>query len=136
VTESGADGGALPNISDRYTVRRPLGRGGMAAVYLAHDTRYDRDVAIKVMHSEIANGVGADRFLREIAVAAKLTHPHIVPLLDSGAADGTLWFAMPVVEGQSLRERLDREHQLPTADAVRIAIDAGLLDDLAEQPPR
>jgi len=128
VTESGADGGALPNISDRYTVRRPLGRGGMAAVYLAHDTRYDRDVAIKVMHSEIANGVGADRFLREIAVAAKLTHPHIVPLLDSGAADGTLWFAMPVVEGQSLRERLDREHQLPTADAVRIAIDvAGAL---------
>ena len=108
MSERGADEGAAPHISDRYRVIRQLGRGGMAAVYLAHDTRYDRDVAIKAMHSEIASGVGADRFLREISVAAKLAHPHIVPLLDSCAIDGTLWFAMPVVDGQSLRERLDR----------------------------
>ena len=128
MSDSGADEGAAPHISDRYTVSRRLGRGGMAAVYLARDSRYDRDVAIKVMHSEIANGVGAERFLREISVAAKLTHPHIVPLLDSGAVDGTLWFAMPVVEGQSLRERLDRDRQLPIAEAVRIAQDvAGAL---------
>ena len=130
MSEPGADDGvpASPRISDRYTIVRQLGRGGMAAVYLAHDTRYDRDVAIKVMHSEIASGVGADRFLREISVAAKLTHPHIVPLLDSGAIEGTLWFAMPVVEGQSLRDRLDREHQLPVAEAVRITMDiAGAL---------
>ncbi|HSD87359.1 MAG TPA: protein kinase, partial [Kofleriaceae bacterium] len=96
MTESGDDREAPLHISDRYRVVRQLGRGGMAAVFLAHDERYDRDVAIKVMHSEIASGVGADRFLREIAVAAKLTHPHIVPLLDSGAVDDTLWFAMPV----------------------------------------
>ena len=128
MSERGADGGAAPQISDRYSIVRQLGRGGMAAVYLAHDTRYDRDVAIKVMHSEIASGVGADRFLREISVAAKLTHPHIVPLLDSGATGNTLWFAMPVIDGQSLRERLEREHQLPVAEAVRIAMDvAGAL---------
>ena len=122
MTDSDADRDSPLHISDRYRVVRQLGRGGMAAVFLAHDERYDRDVAIKVMHSEIASGVGADRFLREISVAAKLTHPHIVPLLDSGAVADTLWFAMPVVEGQSLRERLDREHQLPIAEAVRIAI--------------
>ena len=128
MSDSGADEGAAPRISDRYTVGRQLGRGGTAAVYLAHDARYDRDVAIKVMHSEIASGVGADRFLREISVAAKLTHPHIVPLLDSGAIEGTLWFAMPVVEGQSLRSRLDRDRQLPIVEAVRIAQDvAGAL---------
>jgi serine/threonine-protein kinase len=128
VSERGADDGAAPQISDRYTIVRQLGRGGMAAVYLARDTRYDRDVAIKVMHSEIASGVGADRFLREISVAAKLTHPHIVPLLDSGAVERTLWFAMPVIDGQSLRERMEREHQLPVAEAVRIAMDvAGAL---------
>ena len=128
MSERGADGGAAPHISERYTIVRQLGRGGMAAVYLARDTRYDRDVAIKVMHSEIASGVGAGRFLREISVAAKLTHPHIVPLLDSGAVGNTLWFAMPVIDGQSLRERLEREHQLPVAEAVRIAMDvAGAL---------
>jgi len=108
------------HISDRYRVVRQLGHGGMATVYLARDARYDRDVAIKVLNPEISQGVAADRFLREIAVAAKLTHPHIAPLLDSGAADGLLWFAMPVVEGRSLRDRLDLEDQLPVSEAVRI----------------
>ena len=108
------------HISDRYRVVRQLGQGGMATVYLARDARYGRDVAIKVLNPEISQGVAADRFLREIAVAAKLTHPHIAPLLDSGAADGLLWFAMPVVEGKSLRDRLDLEDQLPVSEAVRI----------------
>jgi TolB-like protein len=109
------------HISDRYRVVRQLGHGGMATVYLARDARYDRDVAIKVLNPEISQGVAADRFLREIAVAAKLTHPHIAPLLDSGASDGLLWFAMPVVEGRSLRDRLELEDQLPVSEAVRIA---------------
>ena len=116
------------HISDRYRILRQLGQGGMATVYLAHDARYDREVAIKILNPEISQGVAADRFLREIAVAAKLTHPHIVPLLDSGVTEGMLWFAMPVLEGRSLRDRLDREQQLPVADAVRIAAEvAGAL---------
>jgi serine/threonine-protein kinase len=116
------------HISDRYRVLRQLGRGGMATVYLARDSRYERDVAIKVLNPEISHGVGADRFLREISVAAKLTHPHIVPLLDSGAADDMLWFAMPVLEGRTLRERLDQERELSISDAVRIACEvAGAL---------
>ena len=113
-------------ISDRYTIVRELGRGGMATVYLARDVRYERDVAIKVLSPEISQGIAGDRFLREISVAAKLTHPHIVPLLDSGETPGMLWFAMPVLEGQSLRDRLDREPQLPLADAVGIARDVAL----------
>ena len=108
-------------VSDRYDIVRELGRGGMATVYLATDTRYQRDVAIKVLHPVFASSVMADRFLREIDVAAKLTHPHIVPLLDSGSTDERLWFVMPVLDGQSLRERLEHERQLPVSDAVRIA---------------
>jgi len=109
------------HISDRYRVLRQLGRGGMATVYLASDSRYGRDVAIKILNPEISQGVGADRFLREIAVAAKLTHPHIVPLLDSGVAGDMLWFAMPVLDGRTLRERLDQERELSVPEAVRIA---------------
>ncbi len=108
-------------LSERYRIMRELGRGGMATVYLAHDARYTRDVAIKILTSEISNGIAADRFLREIAVAAKLSHPHIVPLLDSGVRDGALWFAMPVLEGPSLRAWLDREHTLTVSAAVRVA---------------
>ncbi|HEX7020701.1 MAG TPA: protein kinase [Gemmatimonadaceae bacterium] len=112
---------ATITVSDRYRVLRELGHGGMATVYLAFDTRYEREVAIKVLDPEIAQGVAAERFLREIDVAAKVSHPHIVPLLDSGTTDGRLWFVMPVLEGQSLRERLDKERQLPIGESLRIA---------------
>ena len=115
-------------FAERYAIQRELGHGGMATVYLAHDARYHRDVAIKVLSPEISHGVGSDRFQREIAVAAKLAHPHIVPLLDSGEHDGALWFAMPVLDGHSLRDRLERENSLPIDEAVHIAVDvAGAL---------
>jgi serine/threonine-protein kinase len=93
----------------------------MAAVYLAHDRKHDRPVALKVMRSELAAALGPARFLREIRLCARLQHPHILPVLDSGEAEGRLWFTMPFVEGESLRGRLAREGQLPVADAVRIA---------------
>ena len=107
-------------LSDRYRLVRELGRGGMATVYLAQDLRHDRPVALKVLHPELARTLGTDRFLREIKLAARLQHPHILTVLDSGEAAGNLWFAMPFVEGESLRERLEREKQLPVEDAVRI----------------
>lgn len=110
-------------ISERYRVTRVLGRGGMATVYAATDTRYDRNVAIKVLDPDLAAGIATDRFLREIAVVAKLTHPHIVPLLDSGENNGRLWFAMPLLDGASLRERIEREKQLPVSEAARICQD-------------
>ncbi len=119
--DADAGGPGRDSFGERYTIQRELGHGGMATVYLAHDARYQRDVAIKVLSPEISHGVGSDRFQREIAVAAKLTHPHIVPLLDSGEHDGALWFAMPVLDGHSLRDRLDREHSLPIGEALRIA---------------
>ncbi|HEX6314535.1 MAG TPA: protein kinase [Gemmatimonadaceae bacterium] len=123
LSASGEKGAAAPllRISDRYHVSREIGHGGMATVYLARDLRYDRDVAVKVLSPDFAAGMASERFLLEIAVVAKLTHPHIVPLLDSGETDGRLWFVMPMIEGASLRARLDRERQLPVADAVRIA---------------
>src|SRR5512145_946500 len=94
----------------------------MATVFLAHDVRHDRPVALKVVRPEVAAALGAERFLREIKVTARLNHPHILPLLDSGEAGGCLYYVMPYVEGESLRERLDRERQLPIADAVDIAV--------------
>ncbi|HEY7479550.1 MAG TPA: serine/threonine-protein kinase, partial [Gemmatimonadales bacterium] len=112
-------------LSDRYRIERELGRGGMATVYLAQDLRHRRRVALKVLHPELAYALGADRFLREIEVAANLTHPHILPLHDSGEAAGLLFYVMPYVEGESLRERLNRETQLPLDDAVRIAREVG-----------
>jgi serine/threonine-protein kinase len=108
-------------LADRYRVERELGAGGMATVYLAHDLRHDRDVAIKVLHSDLGAALGAERFLSEIRTTARLQHPHILPLLDSGDADGLLFYVMPVVTGESLRSRLERERQLPIADAVRLA---------------
>jgi serine/threonine-protein kinase len=107
-------------MADRYTIERLLGAGGMADVYLAHDVRHNRKVAIKVMHTELAQRVGAERFLREIETTAKLQHPHILPLFDSGRVEGTVYYVMPYVEGESLRARLRRETQLPVADALRI----------------
>ncbi len=108
-------------LADRYHIDRALGEGGMATVYLADDLKHHRPVAIKVLKPEIASSLGRERFLREIATAARLTHPHIVPLHDSGEADGLLYYVMPFVEGESLRDRLKRDKQLPIDDAVEIA---------------
>ncbi len=107
-------------LADRYRIERELGRGGMATVYLAHDLRHDRSVALKVLRPELAHAVGADRFLREIRLCARLQHPHILGVHDSGEAGGQLWFTMPYVDGETLRSRLAREQQLPIGDAVRI----------------
>jgi TolB-like protein len=107
-------------LADRYALERELGRGGMAVVFLARDPRHDRAVAIKVLRHEIAAALGAERFLREIQIAAKLHHPHILPLYDSGAAGDLLYYVMPYVDGESLRQRLDREAQLPLEDALAI----------------
>jgi serine/threonine protein kinase len=108
------------SLADRYSLDRELGRGGMAVVYLARDLRHERDVAVKVLRAELAAAMGADRFLREIKLTAKLNHPHILPLLDSGEADGFLYYVMPYVAGESLRGRLERETQLPVDEALRI----------------
>jgi serine/threonine protein kinase/tetratricopeptide (TPR) repeat protein len=105
-------------LASSYTIDRELGRGGMATVYLAQDIKHDRVVALKVLHPDLAVALGPDRFLREIRLAARLNHPHILPLFDSGDADGLLYYVMPYVEGESLRERLDREQQLPIEEAV------------------
>ena len=114
-------------LADRYAIERELGRGGMATVYLARDLKHDRPVALKVLHPELAATLGPERFRREIAVAAKLQHPHILPVHDSGETPAAqLWFTMPFVEGESLRERIRREHQLPLDEAVRIAYEAAL----------
>ena len=112
-----------PVLSGRYSIEREIGRGGMATVYLAHDQKHDRQVALKVLRSELALAVRAEQFVREIAIAAKLAHPHILPLHDSGEAEGIVYYVMPYVEGESLRDRLTREGRLPFADAVRIAGD-------------
>jgi eukaryotic-like serine/threonine-protein kinase len=121
-------------LAGRYRVERELGRGGMATVYLAHDLKHDRDVALKVLRPELAATLGPERFQREIRLAAKLTHPHILPLFDSGDADGLLYYVMPNVSGQSLRDRLDRERMLPVTEAVRIAVEvAGALDHAHRQ---
>lgn len=112
-------------LSGRYAVERELGRGGMASVYLAHDERHHRAVALKVLLPEITGTIGAARFLREIATAGALTHPNILPVYDSGEVDGTPFFVMPFVDGESLRDRIDRGGALPMSDAVAIAIDVG-----------
>ncbi len=109
------------SLAARYRVDRELGAGGMAVVFLAEDLRHHRRVALKVLRPELATALGPERFLREIEIAARLTHPHILPLHDSGEAGGFLYYAMPYVEGESLRERLAREKQLPLDDALQIA---------------
>ena len=107
-------------LASRYRVERELGAGGMATVFLAHDLKHDREVAIKVLHPELGAVLGAERFDAEIRITAKLQHPHILPLLDSGDADGLLYYVMPFVVGGSLRSRLEREQQLPVGEALRI----------------
>jgi len=108
-------------LAGRYAVGAELGHGGMATVYLADDVRHERQVAIKVLRPELAAALGPERFLREIKIAAGLRHPHILPLYDSGDADGLLYYVMPHVPGASLRDRLAREKQFPVDDALRIA---------------
>ena len=108
-------------LADRYRIERELGAGGMATVYVAHDLKHDRDVALKVLRPELAAVIGAERFLAEIKTTAALQHPHILALFDSGQADGFLFYVMPLIEGESLRDRLVREHQLAVDDAVRLA---------------
>ncbi|MHC4233807.1 MAG: serine/threonine-protein kinase [Planctomycetota bacterium] len=107
-------------LADRYAVERELGTGGMATVYLARDVKHDRLVAVKVLRPELAAVLGGERFLREIRIAANLSHPHILPLHDSGQADGFLYYVMPYIEGESLRQRLDREKQLSIEEALDI----------------
>jgi len=108
-------------LADRYRVEHELGAGGMATVYLAHDLKHARDVAIKVLHPDLAAALGGERFLTEIRTTARLQHPHILPLLDSGDADGLLYYVMPLITGETLRARLEREKQLPVEIAVGIA---------------
>ena len=110
-----------PALADRYAVQRELGSGGMATVYLATDLKLERHVAVKVLKAELAAVLGKERFLREVKITAKLEHPHILGLYDSGEADGFLYYIMPYVEGESLRDRLNREKQLPLDDALQIA---------------
>ena len=111
-------------LRDRYVLERELGRGGMATVFLAQDLKHKRPVALKVFLPELAHSLGPDRFHREIEIAARLQHPHILTVLDSGETAGQFWFSMPFVEGESLRARLIRERQLPVEDALRIAREA------------
>ena len=120
-------------LSDRYRIERELGQGGMATVYLAQDLRHDRKVAIKVLRPELAAVIGAERFLREIKTIANLQHPHILGLIDSGEVNGTAYYVMPFVEGESLRDRLNREKQLPIADAVRFASEVAAALDYAHR---
>src|SRR5881394_2574461 len=123
-----------------YTVERELGSGGMATVYLAHDRKHDRKVAIKILHAELAAVLGSERFLQEIRVTANLQHPHILGLIDSGligdnggALRGRPYYVMPYVDGESLRERLDKEQQLPISDAVRLATEVASALDYAHR---
>ena len=107
-------------LAGRYRIERELGQGGMATVYLAHDLRHDRQVALKVLKPELAAVLGGERFVVEIKTTAALQHPHILPLFDSGTADGFLYYVMPYIQGETLRSKLDRETQLGIEEAVRI----------------
>jgi len=120
-------------LAGRYVVDREVGRGGMATVFLARDQKHDRKVALKVLHPELAASLGSERFLREIQIAARLQHPHILPLYDSGQADTLLYYVMPFVEGESLRDRLSREKQLPVEDAVKLGRDIAAALDYAHR---
>ncbi len=120
-------------LSDRYRLEGELGQGGMATVYLAEDLKHARKVAIKVLHPELSAVIGGERFLAEIKVTASLQHPHILGLIDSGDADGLLYYVMPFVAGESLRARLTREKQLPIDDAVRLAKEVASALDYAHR---
>ena len=120
-------------LADRYRLDREVGAGGMATVYLAEDVRHDRRVAVKVLRPELAAVIGAERFLAEIKLTANLQHPHILPLFDSGEADGYLFYVMPFIQGETLRDRLNREKQLPVADAIRITTEVASALDYAHR---
>ncbi len=120
-------------LAERYRIERPLGAGGMGTVFLAHDLKHDRDVAVKVLRSDVAEVLGRGRFLREIELAARLNHPHILPLYDSGESRGFLYFVMPVMQGQTLRDRLRQEKLLPVEDALRIAVEVADALDYAHR---
>jgi serine/threonine-protein kinase len=121
------------SLAGKYRIDRELGRGGMATVYLAVDDHHDRSVALKVLHPDLAATIGSERFEREVKLAAKLQHPHILSVYDSGDAGGLLWYTMPFVEGESLRDRMSREGQLPIPEAMRIAREAALALDYAHR---
>src|SRR5215211_3780347 len=126
--------GQLPSVvTDRYTIEKEIGSGGMATVYLALDTKHDREVALKVLRPELGLVLGADRFLSEIKITARLDHPHILTLIDSGAADGLLYYVLPYVRGESLRTLLTRETQLPVEDALNLAKQVGSALDYAHR---
>jgi len=121
------------SLADRYTIERLIGHGGMATVHLAEERKHRRKVAIKVLRHELGASVGAERFMREIGIAAQLSHPHIVPLIDSGESDGLLYYVSPFVAGGSLRDRLNKQKQLPIDDALRIAHEVGAALDYAHR---
>jgi eukaryotic-like serine/threonine-protein kinase len=127
------EGRLLQGLADRYQIERELGQGGMATVFLAQDLRHDRKVALKVLRPELAAVIGAARFLQEIKTTANLQHPHILGLHDSGEVGGTVFYVMPFVQGESLRDRLTREKQLPVEDAVRIAREVASALDYAHR---
>src|SRR5918994_621058 len=118
-------------LADRYRIEGEIGAGGMATVYLAQDLRHDRKVALKLLRPELSAVIGAERFLAEIKLTANLQHPHILPLFDSGEADSHLFYVMPFIDGESLRDRLNREKQLPVDEALRITREAALALDYA-----
>src|SRR5216117_1779678 len=120
-------------LGERYAIDRELGRGGMATVYVAQDRRHGREVAVKVLRPDVAAAIGAERFLREITIAARLTHPNVLPLIDSGQAAGSLYYVMPYVRSESLRQRLAREGRLPLRDALRVARELGAGLDYAHR---
>src|SRR6185503_13604781 len=120
-------------LAERYRLESEIGAGGMATVYLAQDLRHDRRVAVKVLRPELAAVIGAERFLAEIKLTANLQHPHILPLFDSGEADTFLFYVMPFIEGESLRDRLDRDKQLGVDESVRIARDVADALDYAHR---
>ena len=120
-------------LADRYTIEREIGRGGMATVFLAEERKHARKVAIKVLHPELAASLGSARFLQEIGIAARLSHPHLVPLIDSGDAEGSLYYVSPFVEGGSLRARLEREGRLSVREAIAIAEEVGMGLDFAHR---
>jgi len=120
-------------LADRYAIEREIGAGGMATVYLAQDLKHDRRVALKVLKPELAAVLGADRFIQEIKTTANLQHPHILPLFDSGEADSFLYYVMPFIDGETLRDKLDRETQLGIDEAVRITSDVADALDYAHR---
>src|SRR6059058_3377670 len=121
------------SLADRYTIERLIGQGGMATVHLAEERKHRRKVAIKVLRPELSASVSAERFIREIGIAARLSHPHLLPLIDSGESGGSLYYVSPYVAGRPLRDRLNRDKRLTIDDALRIAQEVGAALDYARR---